>query len=127
VLLVQGRRPCLTCPRQSAAIWVDADQDSYTGRGLPELTDTLAKRDFDAELAFLRVERDALIWYDSDGRLDLLLVDKAIDGSVEESYRVAADGELFVERVRSPSAPQRLSRTDVRPKKNRPVRPPWLD
>jgi hypothetical protein len=46
---------------------------------------TFAARGCDVDFAFLQIERDALIRYDSndDGQLDLLLTDKGTDGSVE--------------------------------------------
>ncbi len=96
-LLLQGRRPCNYCPRQSAAVFIDVDEDSYKGKtALPALKDVFEKHQFDAELVYLQVERDAFLWYDTDndGRFDLLLVDPGTTGRSSAAYRIAKDGDL---------------------------------
>lgn len=96
-LLLQGRRPCSYCPRQSAAVFIDADQSSYAGtRSLPSLTEVFEKKNFDAELAYLQLEKDAFVWYDTndDGRYDVLLVDTGTTGRTSAAYRIKADGDL---------------------------------
>ncbi len=96
-LLLQGRRPCSFCPRQSAAVFVDVDQDSFRGsRRLPSLTEVYEKKRFDAEMVYLRIERNAYVWYDTDndGKMDVLLVDDGITGRPRAAYRVAPGGSL---------------------------------
>ncbi len=96
VLLLRGRRPCLWCPRQSTAIFVDANQDSYTGRAVPSLTEAYDKKDFDAELAFLQLKKDTFIWYDrnNDGIFDVLLYDKGGTGRVTAGYKLGPMGGI---------------------------------
>ena len=111
VLLLEGRRPCRYCPRQSATIFIDVDQDSYRGRSLPPLAEAYEKRDFDAEVAYLQIEKNALVWYDrnNDGKYDLLLVDRGTSGRVNEAYRVAADGSLTKEASEATGRPIRTA------------------
>lgn len=97
VLLMQGRRPCSFCPRQSAAVFMDLDQSTYrTAPELPPLKTVFEKQSFDAELVYLQLEKDAYVWYDSDddGRHDVLLVDSATTGRSSAAYRIQTDGEL---------------------------------
>jgi len=97
VLLMQGRKPCTFCPRQSTAVFFDADQNSFVGKSkLPDLNDVFDKRDFDAEAVYLQLERNVLIWYDTDndGTFDTLLYDEGTRGITKAGYRIAKDGSL---------------------------------
>ncbi|MBW2454618.1 MAG: trypsin-like peptidase domain-containing protein [Deltaproteobacteria bacterium] len=97
VLLMQGRKPCTFCPRQSTAVFFDTDQNSFTGRSkLPDLNDVFDKRDFDAEAVYLQLERNVLIWYDTDndGKFDILLYDEGTRGITKAGYRIGKDGTL---------------------------------
>lgn len=83
VLMMTGRKPCSFCPPQSRAAFIDADQDSYANRSrLPDLEEVYDLRDFDAEVIYLQVQRDAFIWYDrdNDGSFDLLLYEEGGPG-----------------------------------------------
>ncbi|HMR75706.1 MAG TPA: serine protease [Polyangiaceae bacterium] len=95
-LLLQGRRPCSFCPRQSAAVFVDIDQDSFQGKTLPPLTEVYEKQRFDAELIYLQVERNSYIWYDTDndGKMDVLLVDDGMTGRPRTAYKISNKEEL---------------------------------
>lgn len=95
-LVLEGRRACSFCPRQSVAVFVDADQDSFKSATLPPLTEVYEKRRFDAELAYLQTERDAFLWYDTDndGRFDLLLHDIGASGRSTAAYRIQKDGDF---------------------------------
>ena len=132
-LLLQGRRPCSYCPRQSAAVFIDVDEDSYKGKSaLPALSDVFEKHQFDAELVYLQVERDAYLWYDTDndGRFDLLLVDPGTTGRSSAAYRIEKDGDLKkdtslgIGRVVRPSL---LSTADLRPRLARIARAAFPD
>jgi S1-C subfamily serine protease len=97
VLLMEGRRACPFCPRQSGAVMLDLDQNSYAGRDkLPELHEVFDKHDFDAEVVHLQVEDDVFVWYDTDndGRHDVLLYDEKGRGRVSAAYRIDAGGGL---------------------------------
>ncbi len=97
VLLLQGRRACFYCTRQSAAVFMDLDQNSYKGKSaLPDLADTYKKHDFDAEAVYLRVGRRSLVWYDTDndGKYDVLLVDQGTTGRASAAFRIDKDGAL---------------------------------
>ncbi len=97
MLLMQGRKPCSFCPRQSTGAFFDLDQNSYAaGRPLPKLNDVFEKRDFDAELVYLQLEEDALLWYDSDndGDYDVLMSDAGSTGMITAGYRILPDGDL---------------------------------
>jgi S1-C subfamily serine protease len=97
VLLMEGRRACSFCPRQSAAVFMDLDQSTYkSSPDLPPLKDVFEKQSFDAELVYLQLENDAFVWYDSDddGAFDVLLVDSGTTGRSSSAYRIQPDGEL---------------------------------
>lgn len=97
VLLLQGRRACFYCTRQSAAVFMDLDQNSYKGKSaLPDLADTYKKHDFDAEVVYLRLEGRSLVWYDTDndGKYDVLLVDQGTTGRASAAYRIDKSGAL---------------------------------
>jgi S1-C subfamily serine protease len=97
VLLMEGRRACSFCPRQSAAVFMDLDQSTYArSPELPPLEDVFEKQSFDAELVYLQLENDAYVWYDTDadGAFDLLLVDPGTTGTSSSAYRIRKDGEL---------------------------------
>ncbi len=97
MLVMQGRRPCSFCPRQSMAAFFDIDQDSFKGaKKLPELEKVFDKRSFDAEVVFLQIEGNAFIWYDTDndGSFDALLYDKYTSGYTDSGYKLAKDGDL---------------------------------
>ncbi len=97
VLMMQGRQPCSFCPRQSTAVFIDADQSTFAAQPPPDdLHDLYDKRAFDAEAIYLQLENDVLIWYDSDddGRFDKLLVDTGTTGLVSAGYDIGADGSL---------------------------------
>lgn len=96
-IMMQGRKPCAFCPRQSTAVLFDVDQDSFKqGQALPDLSDVFEKRNFDAEAVFLRLKRNAFIWYDTDndGHYDILLHDKGSKGVVTKGYRIDKTGNL---------------------------------
>jgi hypothetical protein len=101
MLLLEGRAPCSFCPRQSTAVLMDVDQDSYGAGPLPPLTRVYEERRFDAEAIYLQLESDSYVWYDTDqdGRFDRLIVDENSTGLASSGYRIAADGDL----VREPS------------------------
>mgnify|MGYP000846981907 CR=1 FL=1 len=69
------------------SVLIDLDQDQFTKK-----KDSGAS--FAAEIALVRIHDTAYIWYDtdSDGRFDLLLVDKDNDGKPELAYRLDAEG-----------------------------------
>ncbi len=97
VLLLQGRRACFYCTRQSAAVFMDLDQNSYKGQTkLPDLADTYKNRDFDAEVVYLQLEGRSLVWYDTDndGKYDVLLVDQGTTGRASAAYRIDSSGAL---------------------------------
>jgi S1-C subfamily serine protease len=97
LLMMAGRKPCSFCPPQSQAVFIDADQDSYKGRDkLPDLDEVYDMRDFDAEIAYLQLENDAYIWYDTDddGKFDVLMYDQGTTGLVSAGYRIDKDGVL---------------------------------
>jgi S1-C subfamily serine protease len=97
LLVLKGRRPCRFCPRQSLAMFVDVDQDSYdTVVVLPALTEVYERRNFDAELVLLRLEDRTLSWYDTDndGDYDILLVDDASSGRSTRAYRIRSNGDI---------------------------------
>ncbi|MEZ4219511.1 MAG: serine protease [Polyangiaceae bacterium] len=99
-LLLQGRRPCSFCPRQSLAIFVDVDQDSFRGNSsLPSLTEVYEKQRFDAELIYLQIEQNAYVWYDTDndGKMDVLFADDGITGRPRAAYKVSPSGDLSKE------------------------------
>ncbi len=97
VLMMQGRKPCAFCPRQSTAVFFDADQNSFkTQSKLPDLNDVFDNRDFDAEAVYLQLERNVLIWYDTDndGKFDALLYDEGTRGLTKAGYKISEDGQL---------------------------------
>lgn len=93
-LLLQGRRACAFCPRQSLAVFVDPDQEMEGN--LPPLAEVYSKKSFRSELAYLQVEDSSFIWYDTDrdGSYDVLLVDEATTGRSSAGYRIQPDGDL---------------------------------
>lgn len=96
-LVLEGRRACSFCPRQSLAVFFDVDQDTFKGvTNLPPLSETYEKKKFDAELVYLQVERDSFLWYDTDndGRADLLLHDPGSSGRSAGAYRIKKDGDF---------------------------------
>ncbi|GMV16599.1 MAG: hypothetical protein AMXMBFR56_48230 [Polyangiaceae bacterium] len=96
-LVLEGRRACSFCPRQSVAVFFDVDQDTYRGvTNLPPLSETYQKQKFDAELVYLQVERDTFLWYDTDndGKLDLLIHDPGSTGRSAGAYRIKKDGDF---------------------------------
>jgi len=96
-LVLEGRRACSFCPRQSAAVFFDIDQDTYRGvTTLPPLAETYEKRKFDAELVYLQVERATFLWYDTDndGSFDLLIHDPGSTGRSSAAYRIKKDGDF---------------------------------
>jgi len=96
-LVLEGRRACSFCPRQSLAVFFDVDQDTYRNTStLPPLTETFEKKKFDAELVYLQLERDTFLWYDTDndGALDLMLHDPGSTGRAAGIYRLKKDGDL---------------------------------
>ena len=97
VLRLKGRRPCRYCPRQSQALFVDVDEDSFgVASELPSLPKVFENRAFDAELVFLRLERTATVWYDTDndGDFDVLLVDEGNTGRSSAAYRLRSGGRI---------------------------------
>jgi len=97
VLMMQGRKPCRFCPRQSAAAFIDIDQNSYVGRSkLPKLDEVYDKRDFEPEAVYLQLGRDVMIWYDTDndGTFDTLLFDEYTTGMVNSAYTISDKGRL---------------------------------
>ncbi len=110
VLYMKGRRPCMFCPRDSSVVFVDVDQDSYTGRSLPQLSQVYEKRDFDAEMVVLQLKRKAFAWYDTDndGKWDVLLYDENMNGRTTTAYKIGKNGELTKDSSKS-------SGRDVRP------------
>jgi S1-C subfamily serine protease len=104
ILLMQGRRPCGFCPRQSVAAFLDVDQSSFAGnKKLPELSEVFDDRKFDAEVVYLQVEKDAFVWYDTDddGKYDHLLYDENTTGLTSAGYEIGADGDLRKSRALS--------------------------
>jgi S1-C subfamily serine protease len=111
-IMMQGRKPCAFCPRQSTAVLFDVDQNSFkAGAPLPDLSDVYEKRNFDAEVIYLRIKRDAFIWYDTDndGKFDVLLLDKGSKGVIHKAYRIDAKGELSIDEKLSGGKPLRAS------------------
>ncbi len=97
VLLMRGRKACAFCPSQSAAAFIDADQNSFAGKAeLPDLAEVFQKRDFDAEAIYLQLEDELLVFYDSDddGRMDKLMLDEGMSGRTEIGYDIDAEGRL---------------------------------
>jgi S1-C subfamily serine protease len=95
-LVLEGRRACSFCPRQSVAVFLDVDQDSFkSATKLPPLTEVYKKQKFDAEIVYLQVEQDAYVWYDSDndGKLDLLAYDPGATGRAKSGYQIKKDGD----------------------------------
>ena len=95
-LVLEGRRACSFCPRQSVAVFFDIDQDTYRGTTtLPPLTETYEKRKFDAELVYLQVESDTFVWYDTDndGTFDFLVHDPKSTGRAAGAFRIKKDGD----------------------------------
>ncbi len=112
VLMMQGRKPCRFCPRQSAAAFIDIDQNSYVGRSeLPKLDEVFDKRDFEPEAVYLRLGRDVMIWYDTDndGKFDTLLYDERTNGSVNKAYTINDKGRLVENESLSSGKPFRPS------------------
>ncbi len=96
-MVLKGRQPCVFCPRESEAVFIDVDESSFKGkRDLPKVEKIYADKSFDAELVFLRVKTNGFIWYDTDndGKFDLLLYDEGVNGSIDAAYQVGADGDL---------------------------------
>lgn len=96
-LVLEGRRACSFCPRQSVAVFFDVDQDTYRGiTNLPALTEVYEKRKFEAELVYLQVERDTFLWYDTnnDGTFDLLVHDPGSTGRASAAYKIKKDGDF---------------------------------
>lgn len=96
-LVLEGRRACSFCPRQSVAVFFDVDQDTFRGvTTLPPLNETYEKKKFDAELIYLQLERDAFLWYDTDndGTMDLLIYDPGSTGRASAVYRIKKDGDF---------------------------------
>lgn len=96
-MVLHGRQPCVFCPRESEAVFIDLDEDSFKGTStLPKVEDIYEKQAFDAELMFLRVKSNSFIWYDTDndGRFDLLLYDQGTTGSIDSAYDIGKDGDL---------------------------------
>lgn len=96
-LVLEGRRACSFCPRQSLAVFFDVDQDTFKGTtSLPPLSETYEKKKFDAELVYLQVERDTFLWYDTDndGKLDLLVHDTGSTGRSAAAYQIKKDGDF---------------------------------
>ena len=97
VLRLKGRRPCRYCPRQSQALFLDVDEDSFGNDSeVPSLPKVFENRAFDAEVVFLRLERTATVWYDTDndGDFDVLLVDDGNTGRSSAAYRLRAGGRI---------------------------------
>jgi S1-C subfamily serine protease len=95
-LVLEGRRACSYCPRQSVAVFVDVDQDTFKNdKTLPPLKEVYEKHRFDAELAYLQTEKDAFVWYDTDndGTFDLLIHDTGATGRATAVYHIAKDGD----------------------------------
>lgn len=95
-LVLEGRRACSFCPRQSVAVFLDVDQDSFKGSTkLPPLTEVYKKQRFNAEIVYLQVEQDAYVWYDSDndGRYDILAWDPGATGRARFGYQIKKDGD----------------------------------
>jgi S1-C subfamily serine protease len=96
-LMLQGRKPCAFCPRQSTAVFIDADQNSFDKHAVPDdLNKVFETRDFDAEAVYLQLGSNVFVWYDSDddGKFDKLLYDEGTTGLVSGAYDIAADGAL---------------------------------
>ncbi|MEZ4370266.1 MAG: serine protease [Polyangiaceae bacterium] len=96
-MVLHGRQPCVFCPRESEAVFVDLDEDSFKGKSkLPKVEDIYEKQAFDAELVYLRVKSNSFIWYDTDndGRFDLLLYDEGTTGGIDAAYDIDKDGDL---------------------------------
>ncbi|MEZ4228184.1 MAG: serine protease [Polyangiaceae bacterium] len=96
-MVLHGRQPCVFCPRESEAVFVDLDEDSFKGKAaLPKVEDIYEKKAFDAELMFLRVKSNSFIWYDTDndGSFDLLLYDAGTTGSIDAAYDIDQGGDL---------------------------------
>ncbi len=93
-LLLQGRRACTYCPRQSVAVFIDPDED-MAGK-LPSLTDVFEKKSFGGDLVYLQLESTSYIWYDTDedGHPDILLVDDSTTGRSSAAYRIQPDGDI---------------------------------
>ena len=97
VLVLEGRGPCRFCARQSMALFVDVDQDSFADvTQVPSLPEVFARRAFDAEMVFLRAEQGSMVWYDTDndGDFDVLLLDPGSTGRSSRAYRIRADRQL---------------------------------
>lgn len=97
VLMLQGRKPCAFCPRQSTAVFIDADQNSFEGKAIPKDLNALYEaRAFDAEAVYLQVEKNVYVWYDSDddGTFDRLLYDEGTTGLVSSGYAIGNNGSL---------------------------------
>ena len=68
---------------------------NLTGRDAvksPEgLADRIAKKAFDAEIAFRFEPKRSIVWYDrnDDGAFDLILIDEDLDGTADRGYRLA--------------------------------------
>src|SRR5690606_36319188 len=66
-MVLKGRQPCVFCPRESEAVFIDVDESSFKGkRDLPKVETIYSDKSFDAELVFLRVKANSFIWYDTD-------------------------------------------------------------
>lgn len=97
VLMLQGRKPCAFCPRQSTAVFIDADQNSFEGKPIPkDLNEVYEARAFDAEAVYLQIEKNVYVWYDSDddGTFDRLLYDEGTTGLVSSGYAIGKGGSL---------------------------------
>jgi S1-C subfamily serine protease len=83
--------------RNGFARFYDLDQDSPADKsGTPDVADIVAKRAFDAEVAFLATSSNSYVWYDTDndGKYDVMLFDEGSTGHVSRGYRIGSNGRL---------------------------------